>query len=110
MQSIDLNGKVFGDFTIKSKEVFNYVDPVSDEVSNNQGIQIFTNDGTRIFFRLSGTGTIGATLRLYIEKYESNPEKFDIPVLEYLKDVFLLVDEIFEIHQNFGDIKPSAIN
>ncbi len=110
MQSIDLNGKVFGDFTIKSKEVFNYVDPVSGEVSNNQGIQIFTNDGTRIFFRLSGTGTIGATLRLYIEKYESNPEKFDIPVLEYLKDVFLLVDEIFEIHQNFGDIKPSAIN
>lgn len=106
----DIDGESFGNFTVSKKEIFNYVDPVSGEESKNQGIQIFTTDGTRIFARLSGTGTVGATIRLYIEKFENDKSKFDIPVIDYLADVFKLVDEIFEIKQNFGDIKPSAIN
>ncbi len=63
-----------------------------------------------MFFRLSGTGTVGATIRLYIEKFEDDKSKFSMDTIEYLKDVFGLVDEILEIKQVFGDIKPSAIN
>lgn len=110
MKAVDIDGGNFAGFTIKKKEVFNYVDPVSGEESKNQGIQIFTTDGTRIFARLSGTGTVGATIRFYIEKYEKDKSKFNVPVMDYLADVYKLVDEIFEISKNFGDIKPSAIN
>ena len=110
MQQAEIDGKKYSDFTIKTKEIFNYIDPVTGEESKNQGIQIFTTDGTRIFSRLSGTGTVGATMRFYIEKYENDKSKFEVDVMEYLKDTFKLVEDIFEIKENFGDIKPSAIN
>ncbi len=110
MKIVEINGKKFGNFEIAKKEIFDYVDPVNGEVSKNQGIQIFTTDGVRIFFRLSGTGTVGATMRLYIEKYENDISKFSLSAKEYLKDVYILVDEILGIKDAFGDIKPSAIN
>ena len=54
---------------------FEYHDPVDDSVSSHQGIRIYTEDGARIIFRLSGTGSSGATIRMYMEKYETDPEK-----------------------------------
>ena len=99
------------DFEIAKKEVFDYTDPVNGEVSKAQGVQILTKDNVRIFFRLSGTGTVGATIRLYIEKYESDSSKFSMSAREYLKDIYVLVDEILGIKEIFGaDVKPSAIN
>lgn len=110
MKTISIDGKMYGKFEIASKEVFDYKDPVTSEVSKAQGVQIFTTDGIRIFFRLSGTGTVGATMRLYIEKYEDNPEKFNLSAKDYLKDVYVLVDEILGISETFGPIEPSAVN
>ena len=96
--------------TILRKEVFEYTDPVTGEFVTNQGIQILTDNGVRVFCRLSGTGTVGATVRFYVERFESDKTKFDVPVTEYLQDVFQFVDEVFEFSKNFGDIRPSAIN
>ena len=111
MKSVNIDGKKYGNFEILKKEVFDYTDPVNNEISKAQGVQIFTRDGIRIFFRLSGTGTVGATLRLYIEKFENDESKFSMSAREYLKDVYVLVDEILEISKTFGEgTKPSAIN
>lgn len=105
-----IDGKEFGNFTIETKEVFNYTDPTNGEVIKNQGIQVLTTDGTRAFFRLSGTGTVGATMRFYVEKFEKDQSQFSIPTKEYLKDVYKLVEEVFEIKKYFGNIEPDAIN
>lgn len=66
--------------TVKGEKIvrmdeFEYHDPVDDSVSSHQGIRIYTEDGARIIFRLSGTGSSGATIRMYMEKYETDPEK-----------------------------------
>ncbi|MDR1477008.1 MAG: alpha-D-glucose phosphate-specific phosphoglucomutase [Rickettsiales bacterium] len=108
IKGADLTGKKFGAFAIKSKENFRYVDPVDGSVSDNQGVQIFTENGVRIFFRLSGTGTVGATLRFYVEKYESDPSKFGLDLHEYMRDAYILVDEIFRIGDNFPDAKKTV--
>merc|ERR1712031_46027 len=55
---------------IKNNDVFEYNDPVDGSVSKNQGIRFIFTDGSRIIFRLSDTGVAGATIRLYLEKYE----------------------------------------
>lgn len=57
---------------------FNYHDPVDDSVSMHQDIRIYTEDGARIIFRLSGTGSSGATIRMYMEKYESSPDRLNL--------------------------------
>lgn len=110
MLTANIDGKVYGKYEISKKEVFDYVDPVSHEESKAQGVQIFTKDNIRIFFRLSGTGTVGATLRLYIEKFEDDETKFSMSAREYLKDVYNLVSDILELNKRFGNIEPSAIN
>ena len=106
----NIDGMQFANQTVKEKRVFEYVDPVTGESVKNQGIQIVTTDGVRVFCRLSGTGTVGATVRFYVEKYESDEALFDVPVMEYLSDVFQFVDMVFEFSKRFGNIKPNAIN
>merc|ERR1711933_409796 len=66
-----LVGKEFGGMKMKINDMFEYKDPVDDSVSKNQGIRFIFEDKSRIIFRLSGTGVAGATIRLYLEKYES---------------------------------------
>merc|ERR1719463_597304 len=68
---------------IKTNDVFEYHDPVDGTVSKNQGVRFIFEDGSRIIFRLSGTGVAGATVRLYLEKYEApggdlNQHQFDV--------------------------------
>ncbi len=70
----NLAGEQFGSYTIDYADDFSYTDPIDASVSTNQGIRIGFSNGARIIFRLSGTGTVGATLRLYIEAYEADPE------------------------------------
>jgi phosphoglucomutase len=65
----DLAGKTYGDFTVATADEFSYLDPVDGSVSSNQGIRIAFEGGGRAVFRLSGTGTQGATVRLYLEQY-----------------------------------------
>ena len=63
---------------IMKMDEFEYHDPVDDSVSAHQGVRIFTEDGARIIFRLSGTGSSGATIRMYMEKYEKDPERLTL--------------------------------
>lgn len=106
----NIDGQVFAGVAVKKKEVFEYTDPVTGELATNQGIQILTENGARVFCRLSGTGTVGATIRFYVERFEADKAKFDVPVAEYLDDIFKFVDAVFGVTETFGDIRPSAIN
>merc|ERR1711862_142880 len=78
-----LVGQEFGGMKMANNDVFEYTDPVDGSVSKNQGIRFIFEDNSRIIFRLSGTGVAGATVRLYLEKYESpsgnlNQHQFDV--------------------------------
>ncbi|MDL2296158.1 alpha-D-glucose phosphate-specific phosphoglucomutase [Lachnospiraceae bacterium OttesenSCG-928-E19] len=111
IRDADIVGLEFFCEKIVSKEIFEYTDPVTGQVVPNQGFEIKTDGGTRIFHRLSGTGTVGATLRFYIEKYSDNPNEYNMSQFDYLKNVFQMVDEIFKLCEFFGDdIKPTAVN
>ncbi|MCL2439194.1 MAG: alpha-D-glucose phosphate-specific phosphoglucomutase [Alphaproteobacteria bacterium] len=97
-----------GQFGVVKQELFNYTDPATGEVavpSPGLGIQLFTADKGRIFFRLSGTGTHGATLRFYIEKHEADPAKFAMNNLEYLKPFMEIFERIFKVAETFNNPK-----
>jgi phosphoglucomutase len=76
-----LGGRTFADLRITRADNFSYTDPVDGSVSRDQGIRLFTDDGGRIAFRLSGTGTRGATLRVYLERHETDLTKQGISAL-----------------------------
>ncbi len=79
-------GRVFdGGLTVSSLDDFQYTDPVDGFVSSNEGIRLLFNDGSQVVFRLSGTGSIGKTLRMYVEKFEPDVTKQKQPVLNTLK-------------------------
>ena len=69
-----LNNKTFGEYHVKNVGLFNYIDPVTNEEVNRQGYYV-EFDNARIFMRLSGTGSSGATLRVYYMQYENNSQK-----------------------------------
>merc|ERR1719264_1292707 len=70
MSEMSLGGTEVQGMKVAKNDVFEYTDPVDGSVSKNQGVRIVFEDGSRIIFRLSGTGVAGATIRLYLEKYE----------------------------------------
>ena len=70
-----LEGRVFGDYRVHSADDFAYTDPVDGSYSGQQGIRILMHGGARIVYRLSGTGTEGATLRVYVEGHETDPRR-----------------------------------
>ena len=68
--SLTPNESKLGDFVVAKADEFEYADPVDNSVSKQQGVRFLFTDGSRIIFRLSGTGSVGATIRLYVEKYD----------------------------------------
>ena len=88
---------------------FAYNDPVDGSTSTGQGIRIGFADGSRIVFRLSGTGTVGATLRVYIERYEPSEGAHDRDTQEALADLIALADTVAEIKARTGRDTPSVI-
>ncbi len=104
-----LPGKSFGALTVETADDFSYHDPVDKSVSKNQGVRILFKGGSRVVFRLSGTGTSGATLRVYIERYEPDPTRHDLDTQEALADLIAVADEIAEIKANTGRDEPSVI-
>ncbi len=78
-------------------------------VSKNQGVRIGFVDGSRIVFRLSGTGTQGATLRVYIERYEADPARHDQDTQEMLADLIAIANDVAEIEQRTGRDRPTVI-
>jgi phosphoglucomutase len=103
-----LRGKRFGGLAVESAEDFSYVDPVDGSVSEHQGVKVLLGGDARIVYRLSGTGTSGATLRVYIERYEADPRKHDVPTQEALADVIAAADELAGIRARLG-VEPTAI-
>ncbi|TIW31101.1 MAG: alpha-D-glucose phosphate-specific phosphoglucomutase [Mesorhizobium sp.] len=94
---------------IATADDFAYHDPVDGSVSKNQGIRILFEGGSRVVFRLSGTGTSGATLRVYIERYEPDQARHDLDTQEALADLIAAADDIAGIKSHTGRDKPSVI-
>ncbi|NJM71696.1 MAG: alpha-D-glucose phosphate-specific phosphoglucomutase [Scytonema sp. RU_4_4] len=104
-----LKGKQFGSYEVEYADDFSYTDPIDGSVSQKQGVRIGFTDGSRIVFRLSGTGTQGATLRLYLESYESDSAKQNLDPQEALAELITIADEIAQIHKLTGMDKPTVI-
>jgi len=104
-----LPGKSIHGHTIRQADDFAYTDPVDHSVSEHQGIRILFEDGSRIVFRLSGTGTAGATLRVYLERYEPDPEQQSLDAQEALADLIQSADELAGIRQHTGRDQPTVV-
>jgi phosphoglucomutase len=103
-----LNGQVFGTRVVTLADDFAYTDPVDGLVSKGQGIRLIFDDGARVIFRLSGTGTEGATLRLYLERYEPDPLLQDVPVQLALAELAALAEQLAGIQARTGMTGPSV--
>jgi phosphoglucomutase len=104
-----LPGRKFSDIHISFADDFSYTDPIDASVSRKQGIRIGFSDGSRIVFRLSGTGTEGATLRIYLERYEADPSKQDLDAQAALADLIGIADKIAGVKRYTGRDKPTVI-
>jgi phosphoglucomutase len=104
-----LKGSVFGALKLAHCDDFSYLDPVDGSVSEHQGIRIVFADGARIVYRLSGTGTEGATLRVYLERYEPDPSRHDRDVREELQDLASIAGQIAGIVERTGRQSPSVV-
>ena len=104
-----LPGKQYGSYEVAYSDDFSYTDPVDGSISSKQGIRIGFTDGSRIIFRLSGTGTKGATLRLYLESYEPDVSKQDLDPQQALASLIQLSEEIAQIRKFTGREQPTVI-
>jgi len=104
-----LPGKAFGELTVKAADSFSYTDPVDSSVSSNQGIRVMFECGARIVFRLSGTGTEGATLRVYLERYEPAGGSLDEETPVILAGLIAAADEIAGIARHTGRNAPDVV-
>ena len=104
-----LPGQRFGDLTVETADDFAYHDPVDQSVSEHQGIRVLFEGGSRVVFRLSGTGTSGATLRVYIERYEPASGDLDLDTQAALADLIEAADAIAGIRDHTGRDAPTVI-
>lgn len=88
---------------------FSYTDPVDASVSSHQGLRVVFADGSRIVYRLSGTGTSGATLRVYIERYEPDPARHGLDTQQALGDLIALAGQIAGIAHHTGRTAPDVV-
>ncbi len=108
-QLSELAGKTFGEYTVKFADEFSYHDSIDGSVSNNQGVRVGFTNGSRIVFRLSGTGTVGATLRIYLEKFEPDATKHDQDAQVALADLIELAEQFCQVKQRTGRTEPNVI-
>jgi phosphoglucomutase len=104
-----LPGQTFGEYTIKYADEFSYEDSVDGSISNKQGIRIGFENGSRIIFRLSGTGTVGATLRIYLERFEADASKHDQDAQVALAELISLAEQFCEIKTRTGRTEPDVV-
>ncbi len=104
-----LPGTRIGGLTVEAADDFAYTDPVDGSVTAKQGVRIVFAEGARAVFRLSGTGTAGATLRVYLERYEADPARHDRDVGEALAEVAAAAREVAEIAARTGREAPSVV-
>ena len=113
----ELAGKQFGPLRqaqdrhlqVKQCDDFSYTDPVDGSISHNQGVRILFTDGSRIVFRLSGTGTEGATLRIYLESFEPDVSKHHLDAQAALASLINIAAQISELPERTGREQPTVI-
>ena len=103
-----LAGTVHGDYTIALADDFVYTDPVDQSVATKQGVRIVMQDGSRIVFRLSGTGTEGATIRLYLERYQADPAGHALPAQQALAGLAAIADSVSGLRERTGRDGPTV--
>jgi phosphoglucomutase len=101
-----LAGTQAAGLTVSAADDFRYVDPVDGAVAEQQGIRILFGDEARAVFRLSGTGTEGATLRVYLERFEPDPAQHGLDPQAALARVIAAADEIADIRRHTGRDAP----
>lgn len=104
-----LPGTKISDLVVTGADDFSYLDPVDQSVSNNQGVRILFEGGSRVVFRLSGTGTSGATLRVYIERYEPDASRHNLETQGALSDLIGAAESLADIRTRTGRDAPSVI-
>lgn len=105
----ELPGKQLDGYTVDYADDFAYTDPVDGSRSERQGIRIGFSDGSRIVYRLSGTGTQGATLRVYLEAYEADSTKQLQETAEVMSPLVAISTSLAEIERRTGRHQPSVI-
>jgi len=96
-------------FTVKEADDFSYTDPIDGSVSTKQGLYIKFEDGSRIIFRLSGTGSSGATVRLYVEKYSKDESEYGHDAQDGLKPLIEVALEVSKLKEFTKREKPDVI-
>ena len=104
-----LGGQTFGAWTVTQADEFGYTDPVDGSVATAQGLRIVFGEAARIILRLSGTGTQGATLRLYLERYETAADRLGLNNNEALAPIAAIADRLIRITELTGRKTPSVI-
>ncbi len=104
-----LPGQTFGEYTVSYADEFSYEDSVDGSVSSKQGIRIGFTNGSRIIFRLSGTGTVGATLRIYLERFEADASKHDQDAQVALAELIDLAEQFCEVKKRTGRTEPDVV-
>ncbi|MFO8153684.1 alpha-D-glucose phosphate-specific phosphoglucomutase [Thioalkalivibrio sp.] len=105
----ELPGRRFGSLRVRTADDFSYRDPVDDSVSTGQGLRILFEDGSRIIFRLSGTGTMGATLRVYVERHETRTDQLDEDNQAALAALIEIAGSVADIRNLTGKDAPDVI-
>ncbi|KAL3091545.1 hypothetical protein niasHS_005100 [Heterodera schachtii] len=102
------NGRAF---EVAKADSYEYTDPVDGSVAKNQGLRLLFKDGSRVIYRLSGTGSSGATIRLYVESFvdASDRERLLLPAEQLLKPLVLVALDICKLEQFTGRTAPSVI-
>ena len=104
-----LKGQTLGGFKVSDADDFSYTDPVDGSVSAHQGVRVLFEGGSRIVFRLSGTGTKGATLRLYVERFEPDVARHDEDTQGFLAGLIAIAEDLAQIRQRTGRASPTVI-
>jgi phosphoglucomutase len=104
-----LPGQSFGAYKVKTCDDFSYHDSIDGSISNNQGIRILFEDGSRIVFRLSGTGTEGATIRIYLEAFDPDVKNHHLDAQVALAEMIKIALKISELKDKTGRDTPTVI-
>jgi phosphoglucomutase len=104
-----LRGRRFGAYTVREADDFSYADPVDGSVTERQGIRMEFNEGARIVYRLSGTGTEGATLRVYLERFEPDPDRHGLASDAALAPLAAAAGAVADIEAIIGRSRPSVV-
>lgn len=104
-----LPGSTLGNLRVRAADDFQYTDPVDHTVASDQGLRVLFDAGARLVFRLSGTGTEGATLRIYVEAFEPDSARHMLDTQQVLADLIVTATDLAEIPQRTGRASPSAV-